>query len=452
MPGIRFFLRRCAATLLGASLLLIVALPVSAGLFNPQTFTLSNGMQVVVVTDRRAPVVYHMVWYKVGAADEPVGKSGIAHLFEHLMFKGTKQVGPGEFSKIVARNGGRENAFTSYDFTAYFQTVARDKLELVMRLEADRMANLVLTDEAVLPEVQVVLEERRSRTDNEPTALFQEQMAAVQFLSHPYGIPVIGWQHELERLTAEDARAFYKKYYAPNNAVLVVAGDISAEELKPLAEKYYGVVPRRPVPQRLRSQEPPQIAARRVDMEHPQVRQPSWSRSYLAPSRSAGETKYAVPLELLTEILGGGATSRLYRSLVVDGKQAVSAGAYYDSTSLDQTRFYIYVTPAQGTDVETVETSVDRVLADLVRDGVTTEELERARNGMLADAVYARDSLGTATRVFGQALTTGLTVKDIEDWPDKVRAVTAEEVVAAARYVLDMRRSVTGTLKPQPAS
>lgn len=440
---------RAAVTVVFATVLALVTLqPAQAGLFNPQTFRLDNGMDVVVIPDHRAPVVMQMVWYKVGAADEPVGKSGIAHFLEHLMFKGTKKIAPGDFSKIVARNGGRDNAFTSLDYTAYFQMVARDRLELVMELESDRMANLQLRDENVLPERQVILEERSSRTDNDPGALLSEQVSAAQYLAHPYGIPVIGWRHEMEQLKTEDALAFYRAHYTPANAILVVAGDVTAEELKPLAEKYYGAIPKRPDVPRVRPQEPPQLAERRVTLRDPSVRQPSWNRSYLAPSRSAGAKQHAVPLQVLADILGGGSTSRLYRTLVVEKQLAAGAGAYYSGVSLDKTRFSLYGAPAPGVDVADIEAAVDDVLADVLKTGVTEEEVKRSINGMLAGAVYARDSLRTAARVFGAALTSGLTVAEIEAWPDRVAQVTVEQVNAAARYVLDRKRSVTGILLP----
>jgi zinc protease len=431
---------------------LAVAPPAAAKLFEPTTYTLANGLQVVVIEDHRAPVVVHMVWYKVGAADERRGKSGIAHFLEHLMFKGTPSVPPGEFSKIVARNGGRDNAFTSQDYTGYFQTVARDRLELVMRLEADRMANLVLTDAVVDPERTVVLEERSSRTDNEPASLLYEQMSAAQFLNHPYGVPIIGWEHEIRGLTAADALAFYRTHYAPNNAVLIVAGDVAPAEVKALAEKYYGPVAARPVPPRRRAQEPAANAARRVVLEDARVRQPQLARSYLAPSRSAGEKRHAMPLIVLAEILGGGATSRLHRGLVLNGGVASSAGAWYDSVSLDQSTFTIYATPKPGGDLAAVEAGIDRVVGELLRDGVSAAEVERAKVGLLASAVYARDSLFGAARTFGAALTAGLSVDEIEAWPDLVRAVTLDEVNAAARYVLEPKRSVTGLLRPKPAS
>jgi len=420
-----------------------------AALFHPKTPTLANGMQVVVIEDHRAPVVAHMVWYKVGAADEPAGKSGIAHFLEHLMFKGTPTVASGQFSKIVARNGGRDNAFTSYDYTGYFQNVAKDKLDLVMGMEADRMVNLVLTVEDVKTERDVVLEERRSRTDNSPAAQLREAMSAAQYMAHPYGIPVIGWKHEIEALNHADALAFYKRYYAPNNAILVVAGDVDAEVVIALAEKHFGPLARTGTPPRSRPQEPPQLAARRVIFKDARVSQADWRRGYLAPTRSAGEVKHAVPLSLFADLLGGGTTSLLYRELVVKQKLAANAGAYYSSTGLDQGRFMLYATPSPGVSLAKLEMAMEQALAAALKDGFTAKALERSRTGLLAAAVYARDNLFTSPRIFGDALTSGLSVAQVEAWPDDVRGVSMEQVMAAGRAVLDMRHSVTGLLMPE---
>jgi len=453
LGALRLGRARVFLALLGlVALLAFAGADARAAVFNPTTFTLANGMQVVVVENHRAPVVMHQVWYKVGAADQPEGKSGLAHFLEHLMFKGTKSHGPGEFSRIVARNGGNENAFTSQDYTGYFQKVARDRLEIVMALEADRMTNLVLTDKIVLPERDVVFEERRSRIDNQPAALLSEQVGAVQYLVHPYRIPVIGWPDELASLTTEDALAYYRRYYAPNNAILIVVGDITAAELKPLAEKYYGVIPARPIAPRVRPTELAPRAAKRVVLRDGRVRQASWSRSYLAPSRHAGAIEQSYPLEVLAEILGGGTTSRLYRALVIEQRVAVSAGAWYDGVAYDLTRFGLHATPTRSGDVATVEKAMDAEIARLLADGVTDEEVERVKSRMLAEAVYARDSLYIAARVFGEALTAGLTVEDVEAWPDRIRAVTAAQVNAAARAVLQSKASVTGVLLPDKTS
>jgi zinc protease len=408
-------------------------------------------MEVVVVPNHRAPVVVHMVWYRVGAADDPVGKSGIAHFLEHLMFKGTPRYPDGEFSRLVARHGGNQNAFTSQDYTGYYQKVAKEQLGLVMALEADRMTNLVLNDDVVLSERDVIIEERRSRVDNQPASLLGEQIAAAQYLAHPYGVPIIGWEHEIRGLTTEDALDVYRRYYAPNNAILVVSGDITMAELKPLAEQHYGVIPAQDVVPRLRPQEPPQRAARRVEMRDGRVSQPSLSRSYIAPSLTAGATEHAYPLQLLAEALGGGATSRLYRALVVERKLATSAGAWYDDVSLDLTRFAVYATPSAGVDVAELEAALDEEIARLLEDGVGEEEIARIKRRLIAETTYARDSLHAAARVFGAARTSGVSVAEIEAWPERIEAVTVEQINQAARAVLRPEGSVTGILLPEEA-
>jgi zinc protease len=420
----------------------------ATGMFHPDTFTLDNGMQVVVIENHRAPVVSHWVWYKVGTADSPIGKSGLAHFVEHLMFKGTEEILPGEFSKIVARHGGNDNAMTSADFTAYFQNIAKDRLEMVMKMEADRMANLRLEPGHVLAERDVVLEERRSRVDNQPSALLGEQLNAAQYLNHPYRLPIIGWYHEIASYTKEDALSFYDAWYAPNNAILVVAGAITADELKPLAERTYGQIPARDVPERQRLAEPPQILERRIVLEHERVEQPSVMRSYLAPSFTTATGEEAYALEVLAELFGSGGTSRLYRSLVVDQGIATGAGAYYRGSSLDLTTFRVYASPRPGGDLDALEAALDAEIEKLLEDGVTAEEVARVQKRMIAEAVYARDSLTTAVRVFGSALTTGSTIEDVEGWPERIARVTPEAVLDAVRLVFDRTQSVTGRLVP----
>lgn len=414
----------------------------------PETFTLDNGLQVVVLPDHRVPVVTHMVWYRVGAADEPPGKSGIAHFLEHLMFKGTDKIAPGEFSKTVARMGGQDNAFTSQDYTAYFQRIALAQLPEVMAMEADRMANLKLSEAVVLPERDVVLEERSARTDNEPTALFGEQMRAIQYLAHPYGAPVIGWRHEIENLTTEDAIAHYRTHYGPDNAILVVAGDITAAALRPLAEKYYGPVAARGIPARQRPQEPPQLAARRLEMHDARLRQPIWQRSYLAPSYARPELGDPAALEVLAEIVGGGSTSRLYRALVVEQGLASQAGAGYQGDSMDLSSFILYALPRDGVDIAKMEAALDSVLHDIQQQGITEEELTRAKTQLVASAVYAQDSQQTMARIFGASLVVGRSIADVIAWPDTIDAVSAQQVQAAARQLFTPARSVTGLLLP----
>lgn len=412
-------------------------------------FSLSNGMRVIVVPDHRAPVVTHMVWYRVGAADEPPGVSGIAHFLEHLMFKSTEKIATGEFSKIISRLGGQDNAFTGHDVTAYFQRVAKDRLPRVMEMEADRMVNLRLEDKEVLTERQVILEERRSRVENSPAAILDEQMNAALFLSHPYGLPVIGWEHEMAKLTRQDALDFYKRFYAPNNAILVVTGDVTPAEVRELAERTYGAIPANPnVMARPRPQEPPHRAPRRVDLKDPRAGKPSWQRLYLAPSYNTAEPGEAEALDLLMKIAASGATSRIYRRLVVDQKVASSAGGWYSGAARDSGKISVYAVPADGVALTAVENAVDQVLADIKANGVTAEELERAKKLYLAEYVYETDNQATLARRYGWALTVGRSVEDIEKWPERLAKVTLEDVLKAARKHLDIRRSVTGTLVP----
>ncbi len=416
------------------------------GVFQPETFTLANGLQVIVVTNRRAPVVLHMMWYKVGAADEPPGKSGIAHFLEHLMFKGTKALPSGMFSKIVANNGGQENALTSSDYTAYYQSVARDRLETVMKIEADRMVNLDLPEKEVESERKVILEERRQRTENSPRSILWEQANAALYLNHPYRIPTIGWQHEMEGLTKADAMAFYRRWYAPNNAVLVVAGDVTAADVRPLAEKYYGAIARRDVPERARPLEPPHRHARRVTYKDARVDQPNWAKFFIAPSYNRGETKHVYALQVLAEILGGGATSRLYQEIVVKQKLAASAGAGYSGSNFDYSNFYFYASPRTGVEIDQVEKAVEAAIAELLEKGVTADEVARAKQVMIDRAAFAHDNLRTGAMSLGVALATGRSVADVEAWPDRIGKVTAEDVLAAARHVLKDTGSVTAIL------
>ncbi|SCA57069.1 Uncharacterized zinc protease y4wA [Candidatus Terasakiella magnetica] len=422
--------------------------PVQGAVFNPQSFMLNNGMQVVLVTNNRVPVVRHMVWYKVGSADEPAGKSGIAHYFEHLMFKGTKKIAAGEFSKIVAKNGGRDNAFTSYDYTAYYQTVAKDRLALVMEMEADRMINLTLTKEVIEPERQVILEERRQRTDNNPAAQLREQIDTAQYMNHPYRIPVIGWAHEIEALSLEDLRKFYKKWYAPNNAILIVEGDITMEELRPLAEKYYGGIARGPEMKRMRPSEPPAHADRRVIKRDARVRQASLQRSYFAPSYqdSATDAKAPYALQILENIMGGSATSRLYTSLVIEKKIAISAGLSYSPNRLDLSEMTFWLSPQQGGSIEQSEAALQKEIDLLLEKGVSFDEVARAQKSLVNEAVFARDNLGTAAQVIGGALAIDISLERIENWPEMIKSITVDDVNRAMRAVLTDQKTVTGIL------
>ncbi len=434
---------------LALSAALIAATPVFAedGLEAVTTFTLDNGMDVVVIEDHRAPVVQHMVWYRAGSADEPVGSSGVAHFLEHLLFKGTDTLVPGEFSATVAANGGNDNAFTSYDYTAYFQRVAADRLELMMQMEADRMRNIRLSDEDIRTERDVILEERNQRTENNPRALFGEQMNAAQYLNHRYGVPIIGWRHEMETLDMEDALSFYQTHYAPNNAILVVTGDVQPDEVKSLADQYYGVIPANPdLPERVRSQEPPQTAERRLTYKDPRVSQPYVQRSYLAPERDPGAQEKAAALFLLAELLGGGNTAYLNEKLQFEQQKAVYTAAFYRGVSLDDTTFDLLIVPAQGVSLQEAEDAMDQAVADFIAEGVNQEDLDRIKMQLRASQTYARDNVDGIGNRYGRALTSGLTVEDVQAWPDILQAVTGDEIIAAAREVFQPEASVTGWL------
>ncbi|MDO5529304.1 MAG: insulinase family protein, partial [Paracoccus sp. (in: a-proteobacteria)] len=356
---------------LAASLLLSLAAPAFADAEKGVShFTLDNGLDVVVIEDARAPSVVQMLWYKIGSADEAPGKSGIAHYLEHLMFKGTDTLEPGELSRRVTANGGMDNAFTSYDFTTYFQRIASDRLEMVMEMEADRMSNLRIGDDDWQAERQVVLEERAQRVDSNPRALFAEERSAVQFYNHPYGRPVIGWRAEMEALTRDDAEAWYDAHYAPNNAVLVIAGDVTEAQVRDLAERYYGPAEARPEALRsARPQEPAQQSPRRMELRDPRVAQPVFSRSVLVPQRVSGDQDQAAALTVLAALLGGSPqTSVLAQEMMMEGT-ALFTSAGYSGLSVDPTTFTLMMVPADGLGTDEAEAALDAVLARFLETG-----------------------------------------------------------------------------------
>ncbi|PWJ21991.1 zinc protease [Jannaschia seohaensis] len=429
---------------------LALALPAAAqtGDDTVTTFTLPNGMDAIVIEDNRAPVVVHMVWYDVGAADEPPGKSGIAHYLEHLMFKGTDDLGPGEFSRIVEAQGGSDNAFTSYDYTGYFQRVASDRLGLMMEMEADRMRDLRLDSDDFLTERDVVQEERAQRTDSNPGAIFAEQRRAIQYLNHPYAIPIIGWPQEIRELTLQDAIDFYREHYAPNNATLIVAGDVDPAEVERLALEHYGPIAANPdLAPRVRPSEPPQLVPRRATMEDDRVSNPYVIRTYLAPERDAGAQEEAAALTILAQVLGGSSqTSIMGRTLEQEEGTALYTSAFYSGTSLDDTTFGLVVMPVPGRSLEEAEADMDRMIAQLLEEGIEDAQLERIKAQIRASEIYGRDSLQGRARNYGVAITSGLTVEDVQEWPRILEAVTEEDILAAAERVFDMNRSVTGYL------
>lgn len=428
--------------------LLALAMPANAQQANVTTFTLPNGMDAVVIEDHRAPVVTHMVWYRVGAADEAPGKSGIAHFLEHLMFVGTDDIPEGDFGRIIEGLGGNDNAFTSYDYTAYFQRISAEHLELMMTMEADRMRDLILNEEAVLTEREVVLAERNTRTDANPGSLFSEQRKAALYMNHHYGIPVIGWRHEIEQLNLADALAFYRQYYAPNNAILVVAGDVTPEEVEALAIKHYGPLePSAGIAPRVRPTEPPHLAPLRLQFRDPRVSNPYVIRSYLAPERNSGDQADAAALTVLAELLGGsGLTSVMGKALQLDQKIAVSTGAFYDGSGLDQGSFGVYVVPAPDVSLLDAEAAMDAVLTQFLSDGPDLAQMERIKTQIRASEIYALDDQNGLARRYGSALSIGLSVEDVADWPVALSAVTPDDVMKAAQDVLDLNSSVTGWL------
>ncbi len=454
MPGSTMRRRLGAAVGAFCALLLLAAAPEArAAVFDAETFTLGNGLQVAVVENDRAPVVTQLLVYRAGAMDEPRGRSGVAHVLEHMMFKGTEEYGPGEFSAIVSRHGGRDNAFTSQDYTGYYQSVASDRLELVMRLEADRMRNLGLAREPFETERQVVVEERNQRVENEPGALLQEQAGPALYYNHPYAKPIIGWRHELEALELSDLQAYYDRYYRPNNAVLVVVGDVTVDRVRTLAERHYGPIPAAELPPRAELREPPHLAARTVTLRDERVREPTWSRRWIAPSYGTdGPSERVYALQVLMDIVGGGNTSRLYRALVIDQGIAVSAGGWYDETRRGPGAVGVYARPGPETSIDDVAEAAEAVLAEIAREGVSAEEVERAVRRLQDSAATARDSLMGPAQVLARGLTVGLELEDIEQWPARIGKVTVEEVNAAARAVLDQPASVTTRLLPAAES
>lgn len=412
------------------------------------TQTLDNGMQVVVIEDHRAPVAVNMVWYKAGSADEPPGASGIAHFLEHLMFKGTENLESGAFSRTVTRNGGSDNAFTSYDYTAYFQRVAADRVPLMMEMEAERMVHLRLVEEDILTERDVVIEERNQRTENDPAALMREQMRAALYLNHRYGVPIIGWRHEMVSLDMQDAMDFYEANYAPNNAIAIVAGDVEPEEVFALAKEHYGALPANPeITERSRPSEPPHTAPRRMVFADPRVAQPYLMRTYLAPERDPGAQRTAAALLLLSEILGGSQTSVLAEALQFETSKAVYAGAGYSATSLDDTSFTLIMVPSQGVSLEEGEAAMDDVVSKFLEAGeVDGDQLDRIKRQIRASQIYAQDNVQSVANRYGRAMAAGLTIEDVQEWPEILQSITSDEIMAAAREVFNLDRSVTAYL------
>jgi zinc protease len=416
-------------------------------------FWLANGMQVVVVPDHRAPVVTHVVWYKVGGADNAPGQSGVAHFLEHLMFRSTKKLKSGELARTVSRLGGRDNAVTSHDATYYFQRLPKEHLKTAMVMEADRMRNLNLVDAEVAAERDVVLQERRSVVDSKPLATLDELINANLYLNHPYRTPVIGWEHEIKKYDRATALAFYRRFYAPNNAILVVAGDVTPDEVRKLAQDTYGRVQRQPGVLRVsRPSEPRQQGIRRVELRDARAGTLALQRYYMTPSYKSAEPAEAEALDTLSIILGDGPTSRLYRQLVEEKNIAANAGASFSAVALDGGTLTVYALAGGDTKLDALEQAMDASIAQFIKEGPSEEELEQAKNAMIASYVYSADNQAGLAQRYGSNLVIGRTIADIEEWPDRVAKVTAADVKKVAAKYLDLQSSVTGYLIPQPAA
>jgi zinc protease len=412
--------------------------------------TLANGLRVIVKEDRRAPTVAHLVWYRAGAMDETSGTTGVAHVLEHMMFKGTKAMPAGEFSRRVAAAGGRENAFTGHDYTVYFQQAERSRLELRVELEADRMANLVVSPEEFALEIKVVQEERRLRTDDRPRELVYENLMAAAFKVHPYRRPIIGWMTDLETMTAADARDWYARWYAPNNAFVVVVGDVSAEAVFQLAQAHYGALPARPLPVRKPRNEPPQEGSRRLVVKAP-AELAYVLIAYKAPVlRDVARDREPYALAVLAAVLDGNDSARLKARLVRSRRIANEATASYEVTARGPGVFMLDGVPAQGRSAAELESALRGELAAVAADGVTAAELERARIQYVAGRVYKRDSIFAQALELGLLESAGLAYRDADRILERIRAVTADEVREAARQILVEEASTVATLDPQP--
>jgi zinc protease len=425
--------------------------------YNAQAFTLPNGLEVILIENHGSPVVTHMLWYKVGAADEPQGDgvSGEAHFLEHLMFKGTKAVGPGKFSRLIRSMGGNDNAFTSWDYTSFHQSVAKERLPIVMAMEADRMINLDPPQKEIEPEHQVIMEERRQRTDNDPKALFSEQIRSVLYNATPYGIPIIGWKEEMPKITWDLSRNYYKKWYAPNNAILIVSGDVTLPEMKTLAEKYYGFLPRKDIPQHIRPDVPAPAAPMFLEFHDKAVQQAVYMKAAIAPS-FVQDKKDAYALEVLQNVISGGASTKLYQSLVVKQKVAVDIDMNYDEGNRGQGSIWIYATPAEGVSLKKLEAAINNEFRGMIKNGIGSDEIAKAKNRMIDSSIYARDSVTGPAMDVGQALAAGATLDDVEYWPARINETTPEEVGRVLKKYLDPdhpdRQPVTGYMVPPGVS
>ncbi len=414
-------------------------------------FVLPNGLRVVVIEDHRTPVVTHMVGYRVGAADEISGKTGLAHFLEHLLFKGTTRFPYGSFERLMEVNGAESNAYTTHDYTAYYQRAAAERLPLLMEIEADRMQNLVLTDENVKPELDVVREERRQRLENEPQTLLREQSDAALFTAHPYGRPVIGWMFEVQQLTKDDALTFYRQYYTPANATVFVAGDVKPEMVKDLAEKHYGPLKNTAVVNRQkRTPEPSAIVERRIIMKSSRTAVALILKTYLTPSAKTQSGNEAEALDYVAAILGSGTQSRFHKALVLDQKLATEVGVYFSGDMLDSGKLQTYGLVAPGVSIEKLEAAMDAITAAVIKDGVTAEEVQRVRDEALALQIYALDNQFLLMRATGDAVMAGFPARQAFDTA-AFEGVTRDDIQRVAKTYLRPENSVVSIMLPEVA-
>lgn len=434
----------------GLLLLFALLLGVRAEARDPEVFetTLDNGLKVLLLEERKAPVVTFHVWYRVGSRNEQPGRTGLAHFMEHMMFKGTPQMGAQAFSQVIRRNGGRDNAFTSQDYTGYFVTLAADRVHLPLEMEPDRMINLLLDPDEVERERDVVMEERRLRTEDDPTSSLWEKAQAAAFTTHPYRNPVIGWMDDIRKLSREDLQAFYKTYYAPNNAVVVVVGDFKRAELLPRIQKAFGAIPRGPGAPAVRSVEPPQTGERRVTLTREDAKLPFIMAVYHVPTLTDPDS---YPLEVLEVILAGGKSARLHRSLVYEKQLALSAGAYYARVSADPEVFSVYASALPGKRAEELEQALYAEIERLKTEPVSARELDKAKNQIEASFIFSQDSIFSLAR----QLASYEIVAGWEHWKayvPGVRAVTAADVQRVAKKYFRAENRTAGVLIPGHAA
>ena len=442
-------MRRLIHALAGGLLCTLIAAPALA---NPYEHKLANGLRIIVKEDHRAPTAVHMVWYRAGSMDETNGTTGVAHVLEHMMFKGTPKVGAGEFNRLVAAAGGRDNAFTSRDYTAYFQQIPKEKLEEMMALEADRMRHLTLSAKEFEQEIKVVMEERRLRTDDQPQALLFEAMNATAFKAHPYRVPIIGWMNDLENMTVQDARDWYDRWYVPNNAYVVIVGDVDHKAVFRAAEKHYGALKPRALPLRKPQDEPAQAGIRRLEVKAP-AELPVLIMGYRAPViRDIEKDNDPYALEMLAAVLSGHSAARFSKHLVREQRLAVSAGAEYDSTARGPGMFYLVGMPSEGKTVAEMEAGLRAEIVRVQQSGVTAEELERVRTQVVSGQIYKLDSMFAQAMEIGQLEAAGLDYRSDDRMIEKLKAVTAEQVQEVARRYFGGDALTVGLLDPQPLS